>query len=504
MANSKHTKRALLASILSVVLCAAMLVGSTFAWFTDSVTSGNNKIVAGNLDVELEYRNQEGKWNPVTETTKLFQEDALWEPGHTEVVYLRVKNAGTLALKYQLAVTAANETTFTNALGKEGCRLSDYLVFGQVESDTEIVEYATREEAWAAAGDTLGLSDYTKESELYPEEIDGKPSEQYIALVVYMPTEVGNEANYRGDAVPSIDLGVNLVATQYTYETDSFGNDYDADAVLPGGWQKVDSADDISGDGKYILSTDITETVTLNPENNAVIDLNGKNLTNGLTVNGNVTIMDNSTGEEKGTTNGISARKDAVLTIESGTHTKISSSSATVVINGGTITGQNTAGHSHWIINDGHFSSTGTLFNTTQGETIEINGGTFDGIMNFGNKANPATVTINGGTFNSDVSATYGTWNINDGIFNGPVYASVSKGYEYATCHISGGTFNHTGNKCGHENSHYMFYGNSSNPQNYYQGYTITGGSFKTDPTNYMNNNSGTVTESDGYFIVSK
>ena len=54
MTNSKHTKRALLASILSVVLCVAMLVGSTFAWFTDSVTSGNNKIVAGNLDVELE------------------------------------------------------------------------------------------------------------------------------------------------------------------------------------------------------------------------------------------------------------------------------------------------------------------------------------------------------------------------------------------------------------------------------------------------------------------
>ena len=230
MTNSKHTKRALLASILSVVLCCAMLIGSTFAWFTDSVTSGNNKIVAGNLGVELEYRDQAGSWKPVTETTKLFQEDALWEPGHTEVVYLRVKNAGNLALKYQLAVTAENETTFTNALGKEGCRLSDYLVFGQVESDTEIAKYATREDAWAAAGDTLGLSDYTKESELYPEEIDGKPSEQYIALVVYMPAEVGNEANYRGDVIPSIDLGVNLVATQYTYETDSFDDQYDKDA----------------------------------------------------------------------------------------------------------------------------------------------------------------------------------------------------------------------------------------------------------------------------------
>ena len=55
MTNSKNTKRALLASVLSVVLCCAMLVGSTFAWFTDSVTSGKNQIVAGNLDVELEY-----------------------------------------------------------------------------------------------------------------------------------------------------------------------------------------------------------------------------------------------------------------------------------------------------------------------------------------------------------------------------------------------------------------------------------------------------------------
>ena len=54
MSQSKHIRKALLASVLSVLLCAAVLVGSTFAWFTDSATSGNNKIVAGNLDVELE------------------------------------------------------------------------------------------------------------------------------------------------------------------------------------------------------------------------------------------------------------------------------------------------------------------------------------------------------------------------------------------------------------------------------------------------------------------
>ena len=53
MIQTKNTKRALLISILSVLVCCAMLIGITFAWFTDSVTSGNNTIVAGNLDVEL-------------------------------------------------------------------------------------------------------------------------------------------------------------------------------------------------------------------------------------------------------------------------------------------------------------------------------------------------------------------------------------------------------------------------------------------------------------------
>lgn len=55
MTNPKQTKRALLMSLLSLLLCCAMLIGSTFAWFTDSVTSGNNKIIAGNLDIELGY-----------------------------------------------------------------------------------------------------------------------------------------------------------------------------------------------------------------------------------------------------------------------------------------------------------------------------------------------------------------------------------------------------------------------------------------------------------------
>ena len=74
MANSKHTKRTLLASILSVAVCVTMLVGSTFAWFTDSVTSGNNKIVAGNLDIKLSYSTDLQNWNDVDANTNVFKE----------------------------------------------------------------------------------------------------------------------------------------------------------------------------------------------------------------------------------------------------------------------------------------------------------------------------------------------------------------------------------------------------------------------------------------------
>ncbi|MBQ9099030.1 MAG: hypothetical protein IJY50_06340, partial [Clostridia bacterium] len=130
MTKTKSTKKALIFSVLSLVLCLTMLVGTTFAWFTDSVTSGRNVIVAGNLDVVLEYKtNWDDEWTVVTEDTVLFNDEALWEPGYTEVVFLRVSNAGTLALKYNLSVDVYNEKPSTNVLGNE-FYLSDYIKTG--------------------------------------------------------------------------------------------------------------------------------------------------------------------------------------------------------------------------------------------------------------------------------------------------------------------------------------------------------------------------------------
>ena len=231
--TKRTTKKALVLSLLSLLLCCSMLVGTTFAWFTDSVTSGKNKIVAGNLDVGLEYLVGD-KWVAVDENTNVFEEDTLWEPGHTEVVYLKISNLGTLALDYHLGINIASETESVNVFD-EPLKLSDHIQMAAIKGVT--TAYASREAARAAVTSSKAINEgYAQEGTLYPANnlpTDGV-KEEYVALVVYMPEEVGNEANYKtGAAVPEILLGINLLATQETYEKDSFDEKYDASATLP-------------------------------------------------------------------------------------------------------------------------------------------------------------------------------------------------------------------------------------------------------------------------------
>ncbi len=224
MTKKSSTKRALFTSLLSILLCVSMLVSSTFAWFTDKAETKVNTIVSGNLDLVLEYLDENNTWTEVTSETKLFKENALWEPGYTEVVYLKVSNAGSLALNYQLAVNATNEVAGVNVSG-DPIKLSEHIKFGKVVSDAEIAKFTTREEAQAAVQqDVTGLLSFGKQADLLP----GKAT--YVALVVYMPTTVGNEANHNGKDIPSIDLGVSVFATQTPYEEDSFDRYYDAAA----------------------------------------------------------------------------------------------------------------------------------------------------------------------------------------------------------------------------------------------------------------------------------
>lgn len=237
MANKKVSRRALFTSIMSLILCCALLVGTTFAWFTDSVSTVNT-IQSGNLDIELEYKlhDSEADWAPVTTATELFNKDALWEPGHAEVVYLRISNKGSLALKYQLGLNVVTENTSTNAAG-ENFALSNYIMFDVLDGATK---FATREAAIDAATNAKTIystyehpyyDTYGQEGRNVMEK--GAPTQE-LTLVVYMPETVGNEANFKtGATVPTIQLGVNLTATQLVSESDSFGSDYDTEASLP-------------------------------------------------------------------------------------------------------------------------------------------------------------------------------------------------------------------------------------------------------------------------------
>ena len=223
MNTKKATKRALLTSVMALVMCVVMLVGTTFAWFTDTASTGVNKIQAGNLKMEVTYKNTaDGDFEKVSKENPVFNNNALWEPGHVEYVVLKIRNAGNLALKYKLGINIANEVGSTNVYGN-GFELSNYIKFAVIGGDKSNLG---RDALVAEAGEGAVLSTgYTAENHLL------KDGSKIVTLVVWMPTDVGNEANHKtGTAAPTIDLGIKVDATQYTYEKDSFDNQYDKDA----------------------------------------------------------------------------------------------------------------------------------------------------------------------------------------------------------------------------------------------------------------------------------
>ena len=229
MTSSKSTKRALISSTLAILMCVAMLIGSTFAWFTDTASTGVNKIQAGNLDVKLMYSTDMQTWREATDQTKLFDDNALWEPGYTQVVYLKIVNAGNLALKYE----AGFSKNYTSNRGKnvngDWYRVDNYLKIGTAETATK---FANREDVWSAIAATEKT--LAKDVMLTDGWITLKAGESSkpFAVAIYMPTSVGNEANasrFRPSSVSG--LGIEVRATQATVESDSFGTDYDANTA---------------------------------------------------------------------------------------------------------------------------------------------------------------------------------------------------------------------------------------------------------------------------------
>ena len=248
MTNSKSTKRALLTSVLALLMCVTMLVGATFAWFTDTASTGVNKIQAGNLDIEVQYRTTaDGEWKTLDKATDLFgAEGTLFEPGHTRVVELKIANAGNLALKYKIGMNVVSETAGTNKDSKP-YKLSEYLKVATTPIQSGPTgDHLTDQVAaimegqifqrdisyiWTArdfANFELEKAGNGNVHSLQPGEM------QFLGIKVYMPESVGNEANaISTEKAASINFGLNVVATQYTHERDSYSNTYDKDAKYP-------------------------------------------------------------------------------------------------------------------------------------------------------------------------------------------------------------------------------------------------------------------------------
>ena len=252
MTKTRSTKSALLASVIALLICCSMLVGTTFAWFTDSASSNGNKIVTGSLKIDLELLDEEDGWDSIKESkAPIFTYDN-WEPGYTDLKILKVENEGSLALKWKAKLVAAE------ALSDLASVIDVYVCL----SDTELTYPADR-----------SLTGYTKQGTLaefvneIEEVISGelqKEGVQYIGLAFQMQTSAGNEFQ-------EMELGafdIQILAAQLASEDDSFDNQYDADAnyvtsasTMEEFFNALEQGDDILLDQPLVVNAAFVEYV---------------------------------------------------------------------------------------------------------------------------------------------------------------------------------------------------------------------------------------------------
>ena len=326
--SKNTTKRSLLASVFALVLCVAMLVGSTFAWFTDTASTGVNKIQSGKLDVALEMSTDGTNWESAEGQTLTFKtkdnraaDQILWEPGCTyELPKLRVVNKGNLALKYKIQITG-------------------------IQGDAKLNEVID----WTINDAAINLTE---------EHLTAGQTGTAFTIKGHMQKTAGNE--YQNLTIDGI--GITVYATQDTVENDSFGNQYDKDAK----YTQV-LANGKTFKGKATLSTGITAT---NPGAIAVEAIGS---------DADVTITDGTFDGGKGGNNQcVHVREGAKMTIKGGTFTVgsdangygnsvVESYDGNIVIEGGFFYTNYSYGGKYYVLNQ----------NNSHPGTITVKGGTF-------------------------------------------------------------------------------------------------------------------------------
>ena len=413
MNNKRATKRALLTSVMALVMCVVMLVGTTFAWFTNTASTGVNKIVSGNLKVDIIGENSDShveklNFKKAATTDAEAGAEILWEPGCRYLTEgFRIANKGNLALKWKAQVntgtTTANEGNFD---------LLDVIDFYLVTKAADGTETET------ALDEFTGNLKKTETSDVY-----------YIKGV--MQTTAGND--YQGLTLDGISITV--IATQDTVENDSFDNQYDKDAPLD--FEPVATADELkaaAAAGKNVqLTQDVTLTDALTFNNAVTIDLNGKTLTTDLNSNGyslvtkaDATIV-NGTYKGTGTARGI------------GAYGNLKMSHVTVDVAGQVGVACSTS-DSQYTIEDSTIKGGYALCNFGNNATIKVSNSTLEGktiglYHNGSNSGLNLTVTgtkINAGNNGTDATGVY---------ISGSTATTAAGGYQKASftdCTIKG------------------------------------------------------------------
>ncbi len=338
MKRSSTTKKALFISTCALLFSMLMMAGSTFAWFTDSVSTGTNTITTGKLDVQLLHTNQHvTSAKEVGQDTLLFtDEDGKpidWQPGAIAYENFTVENSGDLALNYRLALDLNNANTIAGT--NPQLSLKDVLkvkVLDHAVGATDLSEEALKTGFQQVTSDQISIPEAVhddKIQKLTKKGSDSSTSTTYGVIIYWQPnaeTDYNyNLANYSdtdkdgktidktsdGNDHLTIDLGVSLGATQASEESDSTGNDYDREATYPAAsaseftsaLEKAKSGDTIELTGSISLNEPITvnKNVTIKSVGGAV--LSGKALEIGsnadVTLQG-ITFKSPRTAENKG------------------------------------------------------------------------------------------------------------------------------------------------------------------------------------------------------------
>ena len=341
MKKQKSAKRALLMSALSLLLCVSMLIGSTFAWFTDSVTSAGNIIKSGTLDVEM-YWADGTEAVPAADSTDwinaasgaIFNYDK-WEPGYTEVRHIKIANVGTLALKYQLNILPNGEVS----------KLADAIDVYYLDPAAQLSDRASIDAQYrlGTLTEVLAGMSTTASGELLPKEGD--------TITIALKMQEGATNEYQGLSIGS-DFSVQLLATQLTHEEDSFDKDYDyaAGTAFVGGKGTAEEPYLIDEASQLMSISDYSEYTyfkvadgveTLDMTGVGRIRLNGSFDGNGVTMNNLTTALFESVGKS-----GV-AQDIKISNLTANVHTTDGRALVRNIYNPGTTTFENVALHGY-------------------------------------------------------------------------------------------------------------------------------------------------------------